>query len=516
MVGDEAVQHDVVVLEPLGLVDREQQRRGEALARLGLVLVAHHQHGKAGGLAHALVELAQRGVLVRHQHHLARLAADRIDQEVALAVDRAEAAVLDLQQGVGHPRGLAAVAEVGGEHRQLLPPRELRVAPEQALHLAPGEEVGMHDLVRIAAQQEVAGLLQRRQHQVELRRGEVLHLVDDDEVVARRRQGARGLRDQAEVEQAGLGQPGAVLVEQVVQPLAGVRRKDRLAHAQRQVVGAAQHPAGTGGDHAADLLEGLMRVDVAESLPHAREPRREVAPARLAPGRHADRFDELAEGQEARVLAGVLEAVGVVQVARTLRQVGRVRDVEHLALGVLELFQRQRGLAAAGAADQDQGRRPAVDRLLRVVEGQRLVEQVDRGVLGVQVAQRLRLAHRGIDVGIGDLRLVDLRAAQEARLVVGVVGDHLQHQHAGLVTVAQQREQQAVGVVEARAVIGAATGADQLLHLRRTKIPARQRLADLGVGRAHARGVESRVFENLHCHPLSSRPAGRRMSKKRE
>ncbi|MDV7395989.1 hypothetical protein RZS08_31650, partial [Arthrospira platensis SPKY1] len=93
------------------------------------------------------------------------------------------------------------------------------------------------------------------------------------------------------------------------------------------------------------------------------------------------------------------------------------------------------------------------------------------------------------------------------RLVVGVMGDHLQHQHAGLVTVAQQREQQAVGVVEAGAVIRRATRADQLLHLRRTKIPAPQGLTHPGVGRAHARGVEPCVFENLHCPPLRCRPA---------
>ena len=55
--------------------------------------------------------------LVRHQRHLARLAADRPDQEVALAVDGAEAPLLDLEQLVGDAGGLQAVAEIGGEHR---------------------------------------------------------------------------------------------------------------------------------------------------------------------------------------------------------------------------------------------------------------------------------------------------------------------------------------------------------------------------------------------------------------
>lgn len=58
VVGDEAVQHDVVVLQPLRFVDREQQRGGESLSGFSLVLVAHHQYREAGGLAHGFVELA--------------------------------------------------------------------------------------------------------------------------------------------------------------------------------------------------------------------------------------------------------------------------------------------------------------------------------------------------------------------------------------------------------------------------------------------------------------------------
>jgi hypothetical protein len=98
--------------------------------------------------------------LVGHQHHLPAVAADGLDEEVALAVDRAKALVLDLQQLVGHPRGLQTVAEIGRQHVQLLPLGELRVFPEQALDLTPGEEVGMDDLIRVAAEQEMTGFAQ--------------------------------------------------------------------------------------------------------------------------------------------------------------------------------------------------------------------------------------------------------------------------------------------------------------------------------------------------------------------
>jgi hypothetical protein len=55
--------------------------------------------------------------------------------------------------------------------------------------------------------------------------GDVLHLVDDDEVVARRRQRLPVLGDEIEVVELGLGQPGAILLEQVVEPVALVDGK---------------------------------------------------------------------------------------------------------------------------------------------------------------------------------------------------------------------------------------------------------------------------------------------------
>jgi hypothetical protein len=157
-----------------------------------------------------------------------------------------------------------------------------------------------------------------------------------------------------------------------------------------------------------------------------------------------DRLDELAVGEEYRLLPAVLEAVGVIEVAGALREVARMRDVEHLAFGVLEFFEGQRRLAAAGAADDDQRWRLAIDGVLRVVEGDRLVEQMNRRSLRVQVAYRLCFADGLVGADVGNPALVDRRAAQKARLVVIVIGDHLEHQRADFVAVANQREQQPV------------------------------------------------------------------------
>ncbi len=113
VIRDEAVEHDVLVFETLGFVDRKQQRRGKVLAGVGLVLVAHYQDGELGGLANLLVQFALGGVLVGYQRNLAGLAADGLDQEVALAVDGAETPLLDLEQLIGDASGLQAVAKVG-------------------------------------------------------------------------------------------------------------------------------------------------------------------------------------------------------------------------------------------------------------------------------------------------------------------------------------------------------------------------------------------------------------------
>ena len=130
-------------------------------------------------------------------------------------------------------------------------------------------------------------------------------------------------------------------------------REDRLAHTERQIIFAAQYAARVGGDNAANFLERLMPVDVLENLAHAREPAGEIAPEGFAPRRHADGFDEFAVGEKHCFLPRVFEAVGVIQAARTLRQIGGMGDVQHFALGMFELLQRQCSLAAAGAADND-------------------------------------------------------------------------------------------------------------------------------------------------------------------
>ena len=57
----------------------------------------------------------------------------------------------------------------------------------------------MHDLVGVTTQQKLPRLLQAGQHQRQLHIGEVLHLVDDDKVIHRLRQGPPLVCDQVQV-----------------------------------------------------------------------------------------------------------------------------------------------------------------------------------------------------------------------------------------------------------------------------------------------------------------------------
>ena len=273
---------------------------------------------------------------------------------------------------------------------------------------------------------------------------------------------------------------------------------NRLAYAERAVIVAREQTACAGGQHAAGRLEDLVAVELPECLSHTRKPARKVAPGGLAARRNANRFDELAIREEQRLLTGMLEPVGVIEIAGALREVRRVRDVQRFAFGVLEFFEGQRRLAATGATNDNQRRRPAIDLLLCVVEGNRLVEEMDRRVLRMQVAHGLCFLHRLLDTDLGNPVFVDRRTTQEARLVVIMVGDHFEHQRADLVAVAKQRKQQPIGVVESGAVELPVAQAGQLLDLCRAKVVAGNGVMYLAVAGLDARGIEARVLENFH------------------
>ena len=492
------------ILQALGLVHREQQRGAQVHPRGSLVFVTQHDHrmlhrGAAGG-----IQRLQRRLLRRHQRDLAFVACGAGDEEVALAVHRAEARLLDLEQPIGQFGDAARIAIIGPQDLQRLPLGHItcQALPKQALHRRPREEVGVHDLVRIAAQQELPGALEAGQHQRQLHWCEILHLVDDDEVIHRPGPGQPGVRDQVQVEQPRLRQPLPIAAEERVRRLARAHRQQGLARTQRQVVGQAQGTTRLRADDAAKLLEQGMGIEATQGPGRsavALEPGAEGGEAHFPPRRHLQRLEKLAVAEKVDLLRRILITVGVVQSARGLRQVGRQRDVEHPAFGFTQLGQRDGCLSGAGRADDDHRRRQPRHGVLRVVEHDRFVEQFELCSARVQPVQRQAIERRdrgGIGRGLAlDLGFVHRRAAQEAGALVGVVLDHLQRQAYRLAADAGELQQQPVGIVELGPVEGAGM---QLLHISAAEVARLDSGAHLVESRAHAAQVKVFVLEQAH------------------
>ena len=189
-------------------------------ARGRLVFVAQHDDGVAHGGARGRVERSQSLVVGLQQLHRARRVGGASDEEIAFAIDRAETRLFDLYETVGEVGYSFRVAEVGLQHgdfaRRGHVVGRLGRPPEQRANRSPGKEVRMHDLMRIAAQQEMILGFQRIEDQRELGVGEILHFVDDDEIVAGLGFRAPGVRDEVEIEELRLFQPRPIFLEQVM------------------------------------------------------------------------------------------------------------------------------------------------------------------------------------------------------------------------------------------------------------------------------------------------------------
>jgi hypothetical protein len=203
--------------------------------------------------------------------------------------------------------------------------------------------------------------------------------------------------------------------------------------------------------------------------------------------------------RKSALLRRVLGAVGAVERERSLPQVGRQRDVQHPPGQFAQPGDGQRGLARTRGARHHQRQRQPRQRLLRVVEHDGLVQQLELRALRVQPAQRreLGLGHRRSFSQrlVLDLGLVHRCAEQEARALVDVVEDHLQRQAHHLAVDARELQQQPVGIVQPRAVVRPRI---QLLHVRRAEVAGLDGGAHLVEGRSHAAQVEILVLEQTH------------------
>ncbi len=168
----------------------------------------------------------------------------------------------------------------------------------------------------------------------------------------------------------------------------------------------------------------------------------------------------------------------------------RARDVQEVARDELHLLERERGLAASGRAHDDERGRQSEERLLRVVEAQHLVQEVEARVRRVDEAERRELVlGRAAAAERLELRFVHPRATQEARLLVGVVLDHLEQERVALAVAAGEAEEQPVRVVELRPVVALAA---ELLDVGRVQVVALQHRDHFLVARPYRGGSRSR------------------------
>jgi hypothetical protein len=133
-------------------------------------------------------------------------------------------------------------------------------------------------------------------------------------------------------------------------------------------------------DHAAELLEQAVRIHVAE-LPNgcamAVDPAPEGRERHFPAWRHLDGLKEFTVAEELDFLLRVFVAVRGIQATRALRQVRRQRDVQNPASCLAQLGQRHRRLARTGRAYDHQRRGVPIHGVLRIVEDQGLVQQLE-------------------------------------------------------------------------------------------------------------------------------------------
>ena len=445
--GEEAVDDHRFVLEPLRFMNAEDERRAQLPARVRLLLVAQDDDSHLRRLACLLVQILHRRARGGESGHRTFHAGERPHQEIGLAVDGAEFRMLEPQHPVGRLRDRVAVAIADVEQVHVGLARLAQPAPEEALHLGPGEEVRVDDLVGVARDDELPRRLERPEHERKLDVGEVLHFVDRDEVVDRLHVRQRGMGDEVRLVQVFRCEPGAVAFEQLEEDGALLRIEHRLTHAEAEIRITGERPLRLGGEHAAQLLEGLVGVGEPDLLPVALEEGDKVTERHWPALGHSDGLEQLAVAEEVGLLILWRPVEGDVKRARGLGKPLRFGDVGDAARHLPQPLQEQRRLPAAGRAHQHQ-RGPVAERgVLQVVEGEWLVEVVEDGPSGMEVAQGPRLCSLR-RFRIFQFRLVHRRAAQEARAVVRVPADHFEREARLFAAVLGEHEEEPRGIVE--------------------------------------------------------------------
>ena len=238
----------------------------------------------------------------------------------------------------------------------------------------------------------------------------------------------------------------------------------------------------------------------------ALEPALEIGEADFGPDWHLDALEQLAVAQEFHLLAIILVTMRAIEPARRLSEIGRLGDVEHPPAGLAQFGQCDRGLAGPRRPQHDHRRRPQSYCFLDVIEHDRLVEQdkliagrMEPSQSGGSSAWGGRIGRQHVGGGAIrcqlDLVGIDPRAAQEARLLIGMVVDNLEKQTDDLAAVTDELHKQPALVIE---LCPPVRRGRQLLDRGSPKVSVRDRRPDPAHGLLQALGAEPLIGEDSH------------------
>ena len=246
------------------------------------------------------------------------------------------------------------------------------------------------------------------ENELELDRGQILHLVDHHKIIAGLDQGQVLGAQEVGIVIIVLLHKRQILTKQVIDVRPLVRGKDRLPDAEPQIRLPAQVRVvrGRSGDDTLEFLKERVGVFEVARGAVAGKPLGKILQPHLPAVRHTQAREVFRERQETDVLGVVRILEGIVQIARVLHQIGRAGDIQHVTRRCFHFLEREDCLATPRRADHDAGWWERVDRLLGVVERNHLIEQMEGGQLGVHICQGRRFGLLQVIHG-GEFALVD-------------------------------------------------------------------------------------------------------------
>ena len=210
-----------------------------AFGRL-FVAVTQHKDSKTHGTGGFFVQFTVRFRSCRQQSYITPDGRCRLHRRAAFPIDRAETRVFPSQQSSSQFRHGAGIAVVSLQNSDIRFTLDRIPLEEERFYRAPTEEVRMHNLVGIPAEQKCGRIFQQLQQKQKLNRSQVLNFVHEQGVV-----GWSRCRQTVETVQISETEPVAFqecqkFRKKVIDALPFRNRKNRTPDAEPQIIFAGK------------------------------------------------------------------------------------------------------------------------------------------------------------------------------------------------------------------------------------------------------------------------------------